>query len=71
MKEKIKSWYEGEFVPHQNDPNSALFFLNRGQSKRHWTANFARWAVSFYMREWKWTLGAFAAMISFVFIKRM
>jgi hypothetical protein len=70
MKEIIRKWYEGEFVPYKNDPHSALFVIG-GHYKRHWTANLARWAASFYMREWKWTLGAFAAVISFVFIKRM
>jgi hypothetical protein len=63
MKDKIKSWYEGEFVPYKNDAESALFFATGGKYKRHWTANLARWAVSFYMREWKWTLGAVAAVI--------
>jgi hypothetical protein len=70
MKQKIKRWYEGEFVPYKNDPNSALFFVGGG-TKRHWTANLARRFVDFYMREWKWTLGAAAAIISFIFLKRV
>ncbi len=71
MKEKIRKWYEGEFVPYKNDAESALFIANGGKYKRHWTAKLARWAVEFYMREWKWTLGAAAAVVSFIFLKRI
>lgn len=67
MKVRIKSWYEGEFVPRQNDPNSALFFLNGGQAKRHWTATFIHWAIVFWLREWKWVIGTALAIIG-VFI---
>jgi hypothetical protein len=69
MKEKIKRWYEGEFIPYKNDPNSPVFFVG-GDTKRHWTARLARWAVEFYLREWKWTLGAAAAVIGALVLKR-
>jgi hypothetical protein len=54
MKEKIKRWYEGEYIPFKNDPGSGVFIFG-GHSKRHWTATATatRWAVEFYMREWK------------------
>jgi hypothetical protein len=70
MKEIFKRWYDGEFVPYKNDPNSPLFFIG-GDYKRHWTTKLASRAVEFYMKEWKWTLGAAAAIISFVFLKRI
>ena len=66
----IKRWYDGEYVPPKNDPSSPLYFIS-GDYKRHWTAKFSRWAIEFYMREWKWTLGVVAAVISFVFLKRI
>jgi hypothetical protein len=69
MIEKIKQWYEGEYVPHMNDSDSAIFRLG-GSHKRHWTAKLIRWAVEFYMREWKWTLGALAAVIGALVLKR-
>lgn len=69
MKEKIKRWYDGEFIAHESEPNSPLYFVG-GEYKKHWTAKLARWAVRFYMREWKWTLGAIATVIgAFVFRK--
>jgi hypothetical protein len=71
MREKIRKWYEGEFVPYKNDPNSAVFFVNGGQFKRHWTAKLVRWAFAFWLREWKWTLGAAFTVVSVIFLKRL
>jgi hypothetical protein len=69
MKEKIRKWYEGEFIPYENAPDSTVLFVG-GDHKRHWTAKLARWVIEFYMREWKWTLGAVATVIgAFVFKK--
>lgn len=69
MKQIIKRWYEGEYVPHENDPGSPVVFLNGGHYRRHWTARFARWAIDFYIREWKWTLGTIGAVIAFLFFR--
>jgi hypothetical protein len=46
-------------------------YIFGGNTKRHWTANLVRWAVSFYMREWKWTLGALAAVVSVIFFRKL
>ncbi|WP_041801821.1 hypothetical protein [Rhodopseudomonas palustris] len=62
MREFFRKWWDGEFIPHKNEPNSAVFFVG-GTDKRHWTANRARWAVSFYLREWKWVIGSVAAVV--------
>jgi hypothetical protein len=69
MKQIIKRWYEGEYVPYDNDPDSSLIFLNGGHYRRHWTAMFTRWAIDFYMREWKWTLATAGAVIAFLFFR--
>lgn len=71
MKQAIKKWYEGEYVPFKNDPNSGVVFINAGHFERHWTARFIRWAIDFYMREWKWVLGALAAIFSLVFLGKV
>jgi hypothetical protein len=69
MRKTFLKWWEGEYVPPKNDPNSPLHFV-MGSYKRHWTASAARRAVQFYMREWKWTLGAAAAVIGALVLKR-
>lgn len=65
MPEKIRKWYEGEFVAYRNEPGS-LVFMTGGVYRRHWTSRIAHIAVEFYLREWKWTLGSAAALIVFV-----
>ena len=57
MFEKIRKWYEGEFVAHENDPNSFLVFTG-GFYKRHWTAKAARSLVTFYLSHWQWLWSA-------------
>ena len=63
MRDAIKQWWEGELETHRNDPNSDLFIIGPGSYRRHWTARVAHWVVDFYMREWKWALGAVATVI--------
>jgi hypothetical protein len=69
MKEKIRKWYNGVFIPYENDPSSAVFVVG-GDTKRHWTAKLVRWALEFYMREWKWTLGALATVVGALVFKK-
>lgn len=70
MKQAIKKWYEGKHVPFKNDPNSSVFVVSAGFYERHWTARFARWAVDFYLREWKWVLGTAGAIVVFLFFRK-
>lgn len=68
MKQAIKKWYEGEFEPARNDPQASFWMV--GSVRRHWTARFARWAIDFYMREWKWVLGAVATVAGALVFKK-
>ena len=56
LKDKIGKWYEGEFVPYENDPNSSIVMMG-GSYERHWTANIARSSAAFYLEHWKWLWG--------------
>jgi hypothetical protein len=62
MRNTFEKWWEGELEPRQNDPHSDLFTIGPGSYTRHWTSSAAHWAVEFYMRGWKWTLGTAAAI---------
>jgi hypothetical protein len=66
---RIQGWYQGKYIPHRNDPASGLFIYG-GYYERHWTARLARWAIGFYMREWKWTLTALAGIVGALFFKQ-
>jgi hypothetical protein len=70
MRKTILKWWEGEHVLPRNDPSSVVVFLSLGTYKRHWTSRAAHSAVEFYLREWKWTLGAAAAVIGALVLKR-
>jgi hypothetical protein len=63
LKDKLKNWWEGELEPYRNDLNSDLAIIGPGRYRQHWTSRVAHWAVDFYMREWKWTLGAIATVV--------
>jgi hypothetical protein len=63
MRKTFEKWWEGELEPYRNDPSSDLVIIGPGRYRQHWTSRAAHWAVDFYMREWKWTLGAAAALI--------
>lgn len=56
IKQKFRDWYEGEFVPYENPPDSSVIIMG-GYQKRHWTAKFVRGLGEFYMKEWKWIIG--------------
>jgi hypothetical protein len=40
MKELFGKWWDGTYVPPENDPNSGLVFV-MGSYKRHWSSNAA------------------------------
>ena len=55
LHKNIKKWYEGEFVPPDNSPNSRLIFV-MGHYQRHWSSRVAHVVVDFYLKEWRWLL---------------
>ncbi|SFD81343.1 hypothetical protein SAMN04488049_1358 [Tritonibacter multivorans] len=34
LRSKVRQWWQGEFVPYENDPNTDLFFVG-GWQRRH------------------------------------
>jgi len=62
FREKIQRWYEGNYIPPDNRPDSPIVFV-LGRYKRHWTSQALHWAVDFYLREWKWLLPFVVAII--------
>jgi hypothetical protein len=56
-----KRWYQGEYVPPENDPSSQLFRL-LGNQRYHWSARAARRLAAFYLEHWKWFWGFLIAV---------
>jgi hypothetical protein len=62
LREWIKNWWEGEYIPPHNPPGADIFRV-AGHFKRHWTARAISTLVAFCLREWKW-LFWFAAAVA-------
>jgi hypothetical protein len=58
---KIKHWYEGKFMPYENDPGSPVVIFG-WDYERHWTSRAAHVVAEFYLREWKWVWGTAIAL---------
>ncbi len=58
----IKHWWNGTFIPYDNDDDSGVFFVG-GTYERHWSANLARAVAGFVAREWKWVIGTTLAVL--------
>ena len=67
LRDVISTWYEGELVPHVNDPSSPIMHFNLGTYRRHWTANLTHVLVEFWLEHWKWLIGVLIAIIGIVF----
>ena len=66
---RIKKWYEGEFIPPDNDPDDVIISL-MGHMKRPFLALFISRAFEFSRAHWKWlipTLIAFAGLMVAIF----
>jgi hypothetical protein len=71
MKELLRTWWEGTYVPApENDPHSAVFIVSLGTYERHWTSKVAHWLLAFWLKEWKWTIGAAFTVLSVVMLRK-
>ena len=65
LKDVIKRWYEGKYVPPDNPPNSIVVFP-MGHYERHWSSRLVHAIVKFWVKEWKWLLSFIIATIGLV-----
>ena len=57
MRQAIRRWWEGTYIP---EPPDSLFLMPF--CKRHWTAKVARAIAGFIAKEWKWLAGFSVAL---------
>ena len=62
MRERIRKWWEGKFMPYDDDPDSGVVIIG-GFTHRHWTSRAAHVVVGFLGREWKWVIGTLIALV--------
>lgn len=66
LMKQVRDWYEGKYVPFENDPHSGVFIVG-GRYERHWTARGARMIVEFWSAHWQWTIGTVLALLGIYF----
>lgn len=63
MKEFLKRWWQGTYVPPPpNEPHSGVFFVMPGTYKLHWTAKAAHAVLGFLRQYWQWSIGVCIAV---------
>ncbi len=65
MKEMLKRWWDGKYVPPQNDPGSSIWVV-QGQYEKHWTSKLAHAAAEFWLKYWQWCMGFGLAVIGLI-----
>lgn len=65
MKDLLKRWWEGQYVPPQNDPFSSLIVM-QGSCERHWSSKAAHVVAEFWLKYWQWCMGFGLAVIGLI-----
>lgn len=68
MLEKIKKWWNGEDIFHENKPNDPVIFIG-WNNKKHWTSLLVHWIFSLFTNpERRSTFLAILGFITFFFM---
>jgi hypothetical protein len=62
LREQLKRWWEGRYIPPDNPPESMVVFT-RGRYERHWSSQAAHIICDFYFQHWKWLWPMIVALI--------
>ena len=65
MRELFNRWWQGAYIPPENDPKRGLVFVT-GTYELHWSAKAAHVVADFWMRHWQWCFSAAFATIGLV-----
>jgi hypothetical protein len=58
LREQIRDWYQGKYVPHTNDPNSSLVFTG-GNYDKSLSAKTVTVLFKFWLQYWQWIISMF------------
>lgn len=70
MFDKIKEWYEGEYIPYRNDPDSPVVIVGPGHLRRPVLAYMIKWTFDFWLAHWQWVITTALAIIGLIFAIR-
>lgn len=61
MRQSLKAWYEGQFIPYEKDYDSPFVRMG-GDHRRSLSARITRTIFEFYLKYWQWCIGALFAL---------
>lgn len=65
MKALLKRWWDGKYVPPQNDPGGSLVFV-QGHYEKHWSSKATHAVTDFWLKYWQWCMGFGLAVIGLI-----
>jgi hypothetical protein len=68
MIERWRRWWEGEYVPPDNNLNSGLIIL-QGHYERHWTSRWAQVAWDYFKEHHRWIIGLLFGLLVAILVK--
>ena len=64
MFNSIKHWYQGEGKVTKGHVGENCILIPTPYMEYHWTAQFVRYIVKFYLEHWKWLWGTVVALLA-------
>jgi hypothetical protein len=65
MRQILKAWWDGKYVPPENYPDSGLVFM-MGSYHHHWTSWLAHVVSDFWLKYWQWCMGFGLAVVGLI-----
>jgi len=62
MKHVVKRWWQGTYVPPENDPHSGIIFV-LGSYERHWSSKAAHVLAKFWLKHWQYVISTCIAVV--------
>jgi hypothetical protein len=56
FRQSVRKWWEGEFLPHNNDARDSVIFTG-GAQRRHWTSRACHAVVEYFRENHQWLIG--------------
>ncbi len=61
MKDRFKRWWNGKYIPPENDPDSPVVIM-QGRYEQHWTSKLCHRLAEFWQKHWQWSIGIAVAL---------
>ena len=69
MFEKIKKWWHGEDIVHENKPSDPFFVIG-WYNKKHWTSRVAHSVVNYVIKHQTWIIPTLITLVASIILAR-